>query len=534
MKHFSARLALGVALTILPVASSVVLAATPNDQLVIGTSLAQVLSLDPQQGTEAKSVEIMANTYDRLIATDPANNNALVPQLAESWATDDKGITFKLRKGAEFASGNPVTANDVVFSLVRLLKLDQAAAANFKRVGYNGDNIATMAKATDDLTFRMEFSDQVTADLLLYRLSMAVASVVDSVEVKKHVASDDYGNAWLRTNTAGSGPFKLTRWTPNDLVILQANPDYWGGAPLVKRVVMRHVPESQTERLMLDRGDIDIANALTASDIANFNDKPAFTIQKVPTGGFYVLSMNAGNQYLSKPEVREAIAYGIDYAGIAKTILGPYGRVRNVPVPENWEGAMANPDWKLDVAKAKALLATAGFPNGFTLKLKTISQTPRIDMATAIQASLGQIGITVEIQQGNGADIIAAHRARDFDLLIPQTSAYIPNAIGSMEQFASNPDNSVKANNAGNFVWRSNWDIPELTALTAKASLERDPAKQQALFGDMQKMFVDQKPAVLPMFERFEPIVLSSRVQGYVGHPMAITRLEKVSKTDAK
>ncbi|MFP3710859.1 ABC transporter substrate-binding protein, partial [Paraburkholderia sp. SIMBA_009] len=89
---------------------------------------------------------------------------------------------------------------------------------------------------------------------------------------------------------------------------------------------------------------------------------------------------------------------------------------RTVPVPENFEYAIPSPDWKLDVEKAKALLKEAGYENGFTLNLKTIAQTPRIDLATAIQASLSQVGIKVNIQQGNGSDVIAAHRARDFDL----------------------------------------------------------------------------------------------------------------------
>lgn len=527
MKHFSKSLFVGVAFCALTLAAPALRAATPADQLVIGTSLAQVLSLDPQQATEAKANEIMSNLYDRLVASTP--DGKIVPQLAESWQVDDKGITFKLREST-FASGNPVTSKDVVYSLGRLLKLDQAAAANFKRVGYTKDNVDQLVKAVDDKTVRIDLSGEVTSELLLYRLAMVVASVVDSVEIQKHVANDDYGNAWLRTHSAGSGPFTLNRWTPNELVILDANKDYVAGTPKMRRVIVRHVPESQVERLMLERGDIDIASALTASDLATFDNKKGFEIQRVPTGGFYVLSMNAGNQYLANPKVREAIAYGIDYKGIEKTIMGPYGRARTVPVPENFEYAIPSPDWHLDVDKAKQLLAEAGLKDGFTLNLKTIAQTPRIDLATAIQASLGQIGIKVDIQQGNGSDIIAAHRARNFDLLIPQTGAYMPNVLGAMEQFASNPDNSLEANNAGNFVWRSAWDIPELTALTAKASLEPDPKKRGELYVEMQKMFVDQKPAVLPMFERFEPIVLNSKVQNYIGHPNQTTRLEAVTK----
>ncbi|NKJ75293.1 ABC transporter substrate-binding protein [Rhizobium leguminosarum bv. viciae] len=531
MKHFSKGLFVGAVIGALTVAAPLSQAATPQDQLVVGTSLAQVLSLDPQQATEGKAVEIMSNLYDRLVAS--TADGKILPQLAESWKVDDKGITFTLRK-ANFASGNPVTSKDVVYSLARLLKMDQAAAANLKRVGYDKDNVEKLVKAVDDQTVRIDLSEQVTAELLLYRLTTTTTSVVDSVEVESHAVDNDYGNAWMRTHSAGSGPFTLNRWSPNELVILDANKDYMAGAPKMRRVIVRHVPESQVERLMLERGDIDIASALTASDLATFQSKKGFAIQRIPTGGFYVLSMNAGNKYLANPKVREAIAYGIDYKGIEKTIMGPYGRARNVPVPENFEYAIPNPDWHLDVEKSKQLLSEAGFKDGFSLSLKTIAQTPRIDLATAIQASLAQIGIKIDIQQGNGSEIIAAHRARDFDLLIPQTSAYMPNVLGSMEQFSSNPDNSKEANNAGNFVWRSAWDIPELTALTAKASMEPDAKKRGEIYVQMQKLFVEQKPAVLPLFERFEPIVINSKVEGYVGHPSQLTRLENVTKVETQ
>ncbi|MEY9722346.1 ABC-type transport system substrate-binding protein [Sinorhizobium fredii] len=369
MKHFSKGLIAGAAAIVLNFAAPTVNAATPEDQLVIGTSLAQVLSLDPQQATEAKAIEIMSNLYDRLVKTE---NRKIQPQLAESWEIDDKGITFHLRE-ATFASGNPVTADDVVYSLGRLLKLDQASAANFKRIGYKADNVDKLVRAVDPKTVRIELSGETTAELLLYRLAMNVASIVDSVEVKKHVENNDYGNAWLRTNSAGSGPFTLKRWTPNEMVILEANGDYVGGAPHMRRVIVRHVPESQVERLMLERGDIDVASAMSAADLKTFEGQQGFEVQRVPTGGFYVLSMNAGNQYLANPKVREAIAYSIDYKGIEQTIMGPYGRVRNVPVPEDYEYAIPNPDWHFDAAKAKALLAEAGYPNGFSLTLKTIA-----------------------------------------------------------------------------------------------------------------------------------------------------------------
>jgi peptide/nickel transport system substrate-binding protein len=531
MKHFSKGLIFGVALSALTLAATQLQAATPNNQLVIGTSLAQVLSLDPQQATEPKALEILANLYDRLVATTP--DGKILPQLADSWTVDDKGITFKLRD-AIFSSGNPVTAKDVVFSLTRLLKLNQSGSTYLKQAGYSAENIGQLVHAVDDRTFRIDLSGKIIANDLLNRLALGVASVVDSVEVLKHAENDDQGNVWLRTHSAGSGPFTLNKWTPNELVILDANKNYAAGSPKMRRIIMRHAPESQVERLMLQRGDIDIANALTKSDLDSFQPEKGFVIQRVPTGGFYVLAMNAENTYLSNPKVREAIAYGIDYQGIEKTIMGRYGRTRTVPVPENFEYAIPSPDWHLDVGKAKQLLTEAGFKDGFSLTLKTIAQTPRIDLATALQASLGQIGIKVDIQQGNGSDIIAAHRARNFDLLLPQTSALMPNVQGSMGDFVNNPDNRKEANNAGNFAWRSAWDIPELTALSAKTAMESDPKKRGELYVQLQNMFVASKPALLPLFERFEPIVLSNKVQGYVGHPNQMTRLEAVTKAETE
>lgn len=506
-------------------------AATPQDTLVYGTSLAQVISLDPHQGQEVTALEIMANLYDRLVGSEP--DGTLTPQLAESWDLAEDSITFHLRPDATFASGEPVTADDVVWSLTRLMKMDQAPAAKLEPAGYTGDNISGMLHAVDDHTFRIDLTGAIAADLLLYRLSEVAASVVDRATVEEHEADGDLGNNWLRTNAAGSGPFLLSRWSPNDLVLMDAREDYWAGAPKLSRVVMRHVPESQVERLMLERGDIDIAGALSAGDIAYFKDSEGVTIQSIPTGGFYVLAMNMERPELADPKVREAIFRSIDHAGIETAILGPYGRQRHVPVPVDFDYAIPDPDgWTYDPDAARALLEEAGYGDGFSVTIKTIAQTPRVELATAVQAGLAEIGIQANVIQGSGADIVSMHRARDFDILIPQTGSYMPNVMGSMEQFSSNPDNSVEANNAGNFVWRSAWDIPELTRITSEALRENDVEKRGQLYKQMQHQFVAAVPAVFPMFERFQPIAVGNRVQGYQGHAQNVVRLDDVTKTD--
>jgi peptide/nickel transport system substrate-binding protein len=162
--------------------------------------------------------------------------------------------------------------------------------------------------------------------------------------------------------------------------------------------------------------------------------------------------------------------------------------------------------------------------------LKTIAETPRVDLATAIQASLAQIGIKVSIEQGNGSQIIASHRARDFDLLMPLTGGgNMADPIGSLQNFTYNPDNSPNGN-SGYFTWRSAWDIPELTKLTVQARGEEDRAKRESLYTEIQKLFLASGPAILPMFERFSPVVVSGNVENFVGQGFRGVRLDIVSK----
>ncbi|WP_435169279.1 ABC transporter substrate-binding protein [Falsirhodobacter sp. 1013] len=506
-------------------------ARTPTDTLVYGTSLAQVISLDPHQGQDVTALEIMANLYDRLVASTPEGR--LIPQLAAAWEIDATSITFHLRPEARFVSGRPVTADDVVWSLTRLMQLNQAPASKLSLTGYTKDNIADLLHVIDPHTLRIDLTGDVAGDLLLYRLSEVATSVVDRDLVEANDIDGDLGNAWLRNHAAGSGPFDLQAWRPNDIVLMNARPEYWGGTPKLSRVVMRHVPESQIERLMLERGDIDIAGALSSGDIAYFRNAGEVGIQSIPTGGFYVLAMNMERPELADPKVRAAIFRSIDYKGIESAILGPYGVERHVPVPVDYADAIPDPaDWSFDPEAAKTLLAESGYPEGFSVTIKTINQTPRVEIATAVQAGLARIGIQASVVQGSGADIVSQHRGRDFDILIPQTGSYMPNVMGAMEQFSSNPDNSKDANNAGNFVWRSAWDIPDLTKITAQALRENDPAARSRLFTQMQEQFVEAVPAVFPMFVRFQPIGVSNRVENYNGHPQNVVRLDAVTKTE--
>ena len=245
-------------------------AETPDDQLVVGFSMSNILTLDPAAITGRETVQVLANVYEGLVSLDAANRSTVNPKLAESWTvSDDKmSISFKLRPGATFASGNPVTSEDVVWSLKRLMKLNLAQASFLKTHGFSADNADKSFTAPDAGAVVINLPKKVDPEIIIMTLAIVgPGSVLDSKTVLANEANGDLGAAWLTTNSAGSGAFSLQDWKSNERIILKRSDDYWGGASKMKRIIMRHIPESQGQRLMIEKGDIDVAYSLAAADL---------------------------------------------------------------------------------------------------------------------------------------------------------------------------------------------------------------------------------------------------------------------------
>ncbi len=150
--------------------------------------------------------------------------------------------------------------------------------------------------------------------LVLYCLTATVGFIVDKKLVMEHEVDGDFGYNWLKTNYAGSGAFTIREWRANEVVVLERNDNYSGDAPPMARVIYRHIPETATQRLLLEKGDIDIARNLGAEDIAALEGNPDIAIESGVKGSIYYLGLNQKNEYLSKPEVRQAMKYLVDYA----------------------------------------------------------------------------------------------------------------------------------------------------------------------------------------------------------------------------
>ena len=257
-------------------AAGPVQAETPGNTFVMARDLADIITMDPAEVFELATGEIMTNVYDRVMMFEPENLQELTGGVTESYAVgeDGKTITFRVRDGLKFHSGNPVRPEDVEFSLERVVKLKKTPSFIVTQFGWNADNVEDLIEVIDDRHVRVTIVEEFSPVLVLNALSAGVASVIDKELVLSHEVDGDLGYEWLKTNSAGSGAFRLRSWKSNETVVLDANSDYRHGAPGVTRVILRHVPEPSAQRLLLEKGDVDLARNLTPDQIKGIAGNP--------------------------------------------------------------------------------------------------------------------------------------------------------------------------------------------------------------------------------------------------------------------
>jgi peptide/nickel transport system substrate-binding protein len=333
--------------------------------------------------------------------------------------------------------------------------------------------------------------------------------------MSKEVSKDgvgDLGYGWLKTNYAGSGPLKIREWRANEIVTLERNDNYHGAKSKMARVIYRHVKESATQRLLLEKGDIDIARNLTPQDLAALGSNKDVKTTATSKGTVYYFSLNQKNTTLAKPEVREAIKYLVDYQAIADTIMKSIGVVHQNFLPVGLLGAAKENPYKLDVAKAKALLAKAGVGNGFKVTIDMRTVQPEQGITEAIQQTFKQAGIDLEILPGDGKQTLTKYRARQHDIYIGRWGADYWDPHTNADTFARNPSNADDAKSKP-LAWRNAWDIPELTKLSDAAALERDAGKRTKMYQDIQAEFRKSSPFVM-LFQQIEVAAYRANLSG--------------------
>ncbi len=500
-------------------------AATPADTLVEGLAFDDIITMDPGEAFELSAAEITANTYSKLVGLDINDTSKVKGELADSWTVSDDGLTytFKLKAGLKFASGNPITAEDVAYSFERAVKLDKSPAFLLTQFGLSGDNVAEKAKAADESTFVLTVDKPYAPSFVLNVLTSTVASVVDKkivVENSKAVTptaeykyDTDFGNEYLKTGYAGSGPYKLREWRANEVIVLERNDNFFGEQAKLARVIYRHMKESAGQRLALENGDIDVARNLEPGDVDAASKKDGLAVTSAPKGTVYYFSLNQKNATLAKPEVVEAFKYLVDYDAIGETLIKGIGTIHQTFLPDGQLGASSENPYKLDVAKAKELLAKAGLADGFTVTMDVRNTQPVTGIAENVQQTLAQAGIKLEIIPGDGKQTLTKYRARQHDIYIGQWGSDYFDPNSNAETFTSNPDNSDEGKNK-TLAWRNAWDVPELTKQTQAALLEKDSAKRAAIYEGLQKSVLETSPFVV-IFQQTEVAGYSAKLKDF-------------------
>ncbi|HME26715.1 MAG TPA: ABC transporter substrate-binding protein [Acetobacteraceae bacterium] len=472
-------------------------AATPANIVVMARAIDGIIgAFDPAESYETPNNEVCGNIYRKLILPDPADANKVVGDLAESWQVSPDGLvfTFQIRTGVKFDSGNTVTAEDAAFSLQRAVILNKTPAFILTQFGWNADNVDKLVRATGEYTLELTLPSVQSPSFVLYCLSATVGGVVEKARALANQANNDLGNAWLKTHSAGSGSYRLVEWLASDHIILEANP-YAAVKPRIPRVVIRHVAEPATQFLLLQKGDTDIARNLTADQLKGIVNNPDYSVSKIDQLNSLYLGLNASLPQFQKVEVRQAIKFAIDYDAIANNITPNVWNVWQTFLPGNSPGAINERPFKKDVAKAKALLAAGGYPDGFEVTLDYYARSPYAEIAAAIQADLAAIGIKAQLLAGEAKQVTSKMRVRQHQMnLVIWFPDYLdPNS--NAQAFNANPDDSDGAK-LKLPAWRCHFFDQELTEAVDRAVKELDPEKRMEIYAKMQSDAMARSPFV--------------------------------------
>ncbi len=507
-------------------------AATPRDTLVMAWNLDALITLDPAQIGEVNGGDIiLGNVCTPLVNYDPKDSAHIIPAAAESWSSSPDGLTltFKLRADLKFPDGRPATAADAAWSMQRAVLLGYGNSANFTQWGFTKAGITEQIRATDDRTVVVTMDKPYPTNLILSAAFASDVAVILDREAGTKSAKivdgiSDYGNAAFKTAPICVGPYHVSRWDANDVIVLERNENYFGPRPGMRRVVVRHVPESSAERLLLEKGDIDVARLLTADDLKALEANKDIHIEQTLMQGMSYLAINTLDPVLGNPKVREAFRHLIDYDGLAKSILPFQGAPRASLVPTGAVGALdraAGEPFSLDLARAKQLITEAGYPDGFTKHLILSANSISPNIAQHVASNAAKIGIKLELEQMADSNLFTRGRNREFEVQLVGWTTNYADADAMVSRFAVNPDARPEAKLTQYPVWRTGWQNLDINAQAAAARMEPDPAKRIAMYHAIQEFMMHNGPMVF-IYQTIRPIAVRTSVKGFTIAPFFV------------
>jgi ABC-type transport system substrate-binding protein len=476
------------------------------------------IASDPT-GFDAEAVEnntsgfVMSTLYDSLLRYKPGTTQ-VAPGIAQSWETSADGLTytFHLRKGVKFSDGTPLDAKAVIWNVDRLLnKANPQYIYNTGPVeGYIDFTYGAVAsyKAIDDDT--VEFKFKRPSAPFLNSLAMVWNGLVSPTAAAK------WGKNY-RNNPVGSGPFILREWRQRDEIILDANPNYWGGKPKVDHLIFKELPDPQAAVLALKRGEIQILGDLSTQAVPVIRNDPNITLLTQPGLAVSGVAIPVDVPPFTDRRVRQALNYAVDKNVINKALFAGLAVPMTSPLPQaQWGFDKSLSGYPYDVAKAKELLKDAGVQPGTQVELLTYN-SPRgynpagPNLAIAIQGFLKKVGIIASVRQLEIGAYFTVVRSGTYKGLM-------------MEGWTG--DNGDPDNFLGELWGEANFPVvnwsryknPAFESLLAQALVVSDPAKRTPLYYQAQKLVLDDAPWIF-VNSTLQIRAIQNNVKGYQLNP---------------
>lgn len=472
-----------------------------KDTLVFA-QISEGKTLDPQDTTEQYSQRIIAVVYDRLVEIDEMTGE-LVPGLAEKWERlDENNIIFHLRKDVKFHNGDKFSANDVKYTIERAKTLPKVAHL-YKLIS----NIEVI----DDNTVKLTTSEPFAP--LLAHLSHKTASIIDS---KAH---KELGEKYFE-NPAGTGPYKYSSWKVGDRITLEAFNDYFKGAPAIKYVEVRAVPEENSRVIGLETGEIDMTADLSPESrkiVLDNADKMAYKEKSGISVNYLGFATN--RDIIKDRDVRRAIAMAVNRDAIIDSIMmGTVEKANSFIAPGTFGYSKDSKVLDYNHEEAKKIIEAKGLV-GTKLKLGVSNSPVRMQMCEIIQAQLKEIGLEVSIESLEWGTFLAATAKGDLDMF---SLGWGPSTYDGDYGFYPN-FHSSQLGGAGN---RSQYVNPEMDRLLDAAKKEVNPEVRKELYAKVADIIYEDVP-VLPIYYTNDTVAAVNIVEGV--KPTSYIRFDELS-----
>jgi peptide/nickel transport system substrate-binding protein len=485
------------------------------------------VALDPAVVTDGESIKVTKNIFDTLLDYEEGGTKvepALAVELPEVSA-DGLVYTFKLREGVKFHDGTDFNAEAVVFNFERWANATEEQKSQFEYYssmfgGFKGDegHVIKEVKAVDANT--VQFTLSRPQGPFLQNIAMPPFAIASPAALQKH------GDKFLE-NPVGTGAFIFKEWKRNDTITLEKNPNYWlEGFPLVDTLIYRSIPDNSARFTALQSGDIDIMDGLNPQDATAVEGNSDLQLILRPSMNVGYLGFNVEREPFNKIEVRVALSHAVNKEGIIKAFFnGQAVPAKNPMPPSIWGYNDSIEDYPYDLAKAKQLLADAGYPDGFEMDLWAMP-VPRpympdgMKVAEALKADFEKIGVKVNIVTMDWAQYLDETKQGKQDM-------YLLGWTGDN----GDPDNFIyvlldQDNAAGSN--RSRYKNQELHDILIQAQTLSDISERTKLYEQAQVIIHDEAPWV-PLVHSTPALAARANVKGFVASPTGSDKMTKVS-----